>query len=113
MLENELGALVQKVNESKMVNIIKVCLAGKNCTKQLLEGETSKRKEYRAFCYAEKDLSDEDLRKLELSEVVLKQSTPIRVLHRRNVDVRQRTVHRYFFVRMHFTYVIKSPTLSK
>ena len=88
-------------------------MAGKNCTKQLLEGETSKRKEYRAFCYAEKDLSEEDLRKLELSEVVLKQSTPIRVLHRRNVDVRQRTVHRYFFVRMYFTYEYKSPLLSE
>ena len=98
----DMAELTDEVNKSSMVKIELVCLIDRQGTKLLLEGETSKTKEYRAYCYSANELTEDDLAKLELSEQVLKQTTPIRVLHRRNVDVRERTVHRCVTVTSRF-----------
>jgi len=82
-----------QVNKSEGVRIEKVCQIDRQATKLLLEGETNKRKEYRAYCYSDRELDGDELTRLNLTEKVLKQRTPIRVLHRRNNDVRERTVH--------------------
>ena len=57
----------------------------------------AKTKSYRAYCYAQAELSEADLGKLTLNELELKQKTPVRVLHRRNNDTRPRTVHRFLY----------------
>ena len=90
----DMKELAKAVNISAEVNVEKVCIIEKKDFSILQEGETSKKKEYRAYCYAKKPLTQEHLEKLNLTETVLKQSTPIRVLHRRNVDVRPRAVHK-------------------
>ncbi len=64
--------LASKVNENRDLKINDVCIIGKSGCKTLLEGEVDKKKEYRAFCYAERKITDEDLKKLKMSEVVLK-----------------------------------------
>ena len=94
LTDSDIESITAEVNKSTFVKIEKVCQIDRQATKLLLEGETSKRKEYRAYCYSDKELTETDLEKLELAELVLNQTTPIRVLHRRNVDVRKRTIHR-------------------
>ena len=64
--------LAAEVNQSSDLKITDVCIIGKSGCKTLLEGEVDKKKEYRAFCYAERKITDEDLEKLRMSEVVLK-----------------------------------------
>ncbi|CBY31022.1 unnamed protein product [Oikopleura dioica] len=86
--------LAAKVNENQDLKITDVCIIEKSGCKTLLEGEVDKKKEYRAYCYSERKITSEDLKKLSMSEVVLKQKTPIRVLHRRNNDTRPRSIHK-------------------
>ena len=78
------------------VNINGICHVSREATKKLLDGEMAKTKSYRAYCYAQRELTQTDLDKLTLVECELRQKTPVRVLHRRNVDTRPRTVHRLF-----------------
>ena len=46
-----------EVNKSEGVRIEKVCQIDRQATKLLLEGETNKRKEYRAYCYSGSDFN--------------------------------------------------------
>ena len=48
-----------EVNKSEGVRIEKVCQIDRQATKLLLDGETNKRKEYRAYCYSGTDLNSE------------------------------------------------------
>ena len=64
--------LAAKVNENQDLKIKDVCIIAKSGCKTLLEGEVDKKKEYRAYCYSEREITDEDLEKLTMSEVVLK-----------------------------------------
>ena len=57
-------------------------------------GEEEKTKHYLALCRSESPLTEENLSQLNTTEpFILKQTTPIRVLHRRNLSVRDRTVY--------------------
>jgi tRNA pseudouridine synthase 10 len=63
-------------------------------SKNLSEGQETKRKEYRALCCCSRRLTDDDFRKINnLSEICISQRTPIRVLHRRTLAVRRRIIH--------------------
>lgn len=57
-------------------------------------GEESKTKEYEALCVCEKVVTEEMLEKINnCGSIDLEQETPIRVLHRRPLATRKRTVH--------------------
>jgi tRNA pseudouridine synthase 10 len=57
-------------------------------------GEEDKRKIYRALCTIESDVTVELLEKLQIEqEFVIQQWTPLRVLHRRTLMRRPRTIH--------------------
>ena len=60
------------MNENQDLKIKDICIIEKSGCKTLLEGEVDKKKEYRAYCYSEREITDEDLEKLKMSEVVLK-----------------------------------------
>ena len=64
--------LAAKVNKNQDLKIKDVCIIEKSSCKTLLEGEVDKKKEYRAYCYSERKIMQEDLEKLTMSEVVLK-----------------------------------------
>lgn len=58
------------------------------------EGEEVKTKEYEAVCICDKTVTEEMLKKInEHDSVDLEQETPIRVLHRRPLAVRKKTIH--------------------
>jgi len=58
------------------------------------EGEEDKMKRYVALCWSRDPVSDDRLASLSsITNVTLQQQTPIRVLHRRTLATRERTVY--------------------
>lgn len=63
-------------------------------SKRLKEGEEEKRKCYEALCWSEQAVTDEDLAQINaVRELEIEQDTPVRVLHRRTLMTRRRTIH--------------------
>lgn len=61
---------------------------------QIKLGEESKSKEYHALCISKTAITQEQLDILNnLNEVTLMQKTPIRVLHRRPLAVREKKIY--------------------
>lgn len=91
----QLLALQLDVNSSTTaVKVHDVQIVAKEETSILKEGEEEKIKRYRALCWIKDMLSDEHLNKVSnLGNIVVHQKTPIRVLHRRTLAVRDRAVH--------------------
>lgn len=84
---NEKHAGYVSVRDLQLVNKLDV-------SKNLSEGQESKKKEYRALCCCSRKITSDDIDRINsLPEVCLNQKTPIRVLHRRTVATRKRTIH--------------------
>lgn len=67
----------------------------------LKEGESQKRKTYQALCCLSRALTEDDINLLSKTrELVIHQKTPIRVLHRRTLSIRQRRIHEMSAVRV-------------
>jgi len=87
-MENEVNSSTEEVA------IRDFQLGMKDALDRLKEGEEEKQKTYSALCYTARPLSQTDVDKLnQMKDVVLKQKTPIRVLHRRPLAYRERIVH--------------------
>jgi len=76
------------------VEISTLTYANKDLVRRLKKGESAK-KEYRALIEFEKEVSEGALSLLEdkLTETMIKQQTPIRVLHRRADLIRERYIY--------------------
>jgi tRNA pseudouridine synthase 10 len=69
-------------------------LVGRDSTKRLKEGEEMKKKTYCALVKVDKLLSSTDCDGLNsIKDLVVKQKTPIRVMHRRSMACRERVIH--------------------
>ncbi|MGD6851948.1 MAG: tRNA pseudouridine(54/55) synthase Pus10 [Candidatus Bathyarchaeia archaeon] len=77
------------------VEVSELHFASKDDVRHLKKGEGAQ-KEYRLLAEFEKDLTDEGLRMVEekLSGVLIKQQTPLRVVHRRADIVRERYIYK-------------------
>ena len=90
---------LKKVQESinKSTDLIAVQLlteVSKEETSLLKEGEAEKNKQYCALVWSEKEITAADLACLEdVKELKIAQKTPIRVLHRRSLSTREKTVY--------------------
>lgn len=63
--------------------------------KNIKDGEEEKTKSYSAICCCSRLLSDDDILRISsMKDLVIKQKTPIRVLHRRSLIVRDRMIHK-------------------
>lgn len=72
----------------------------------LKDGEASKRKTYTCIVRCSRPVPDAALERLTgLTEVVLEQATPLRVLHRRSPATRNRTIHALRARRLSDTYL--------
>ena len=91
----EVAELQQQINSSTdLVEVKGLRVLSKQHTATLKEGEEEKRKLYCALVWAPDGVAEEDMKRLgEMGEVVLHQKTPIRVLHRRSLATRDRTIH--------------------
>ena len=92
----EIKTIQDLINSShKEVRVRDLQIVSKEETKNLKKGEEEKMKTYSARCWANKTITKEllDLKLKECQEMVLMQTTPIRVLHRRALAIRERTIH--------------------
>lgn len=69
-------------------------MINKDDVQKLKEGEEEKKKSYCAKCCINRKLTSFDIEKLcSIKDLTLKQKTPIRVLHRRPLAMRERIIH--------------------
>jgi tRNA pseudouridine synthase 10 len=93
----EMKTLQDLINAShKEIRTRDLQIVTKEETKHLKTGEEEKIKTYSALCWANKTITEELIESNlnHRKDMVLKQKTPIRVLHRRALAVRDRTVHK-------------------
>lgn len=80
---------------TKEIAVRDIQVVSKDSTSVLKDNEDDKMKTYIAMCWSRDTLSDDRLASLDkLSDIELHQKTPIRVLHRRTLATRLRTVYR-------------------
>jgi len=66
----------------------------KDETSKLKQGEEDKQKSYIAVCWSRDEITDQQIAKLAaINDLTLQQKTPIRVLHRRPLATRERTIY--------------------
>jgi tRNA pseudouridine synthase 10 len=89
-------AVRNAINEQSRphISVRDVQFVSKSEAANLKEGEEDKVKVYRALCRTATPVSPEKLSALStMTPIVVKQKTPIRVLHRRSLATRERTIH--------------------
>lgn len=88
------GELETAIDKSKLVSVKDLQLVEREELTHIKHGEESKRKFYRALCVLEAPVTVDVLKALNIDEpFVIDQWTPLRVLHRRPLLSRPRTVH--------------------
>ena len=98
----EIELLQQRINACGVVEISGLREGSLQAVSTLMkEGEEAHRKEYRAVLVLSRPVTDADLVRLNsTSELVVDQLTPMRVMHRRTLMVRQRTIHAHSATRL-------------
>ncbi|XP_066468029.1 tRNA pseudouridine synthase Pus10 [Tiliqua scincoides] len=91
----EMKALQQTINNSSdKVQVRDLQLVTREAIGHMKEGEEEKTKTYSALIWTEKEIWSNDIAFLDnMQELKLDQKTPLRVLHRRPLAVRVRTIH--------------------
>lgn len=97
-LANNMSKFETEINEAtKKVAVRSLQIIDKSDLTVLKEGEETKVKEYRAKIWSKGPLPLETINKINsLKELVIHQNTPLRVLHRRPLINRPRTIHSMF-----------------
>ncbi|KAL3227218.1 hypothetical protein MRX96_024186 [Rhipicephalus microplus] len=103
-----------EINAStKDISVSDLQVISKDMTQVLKDGEELKQKTYTALCCADRRLTDDDTAVIsQLKNVTLKQKTPIRVLHRRNLAERERTAGTYIKEFIHGDFGRTVPSLG-
>ncbi|NWI19044.1 PUS10 synthase, partial [Crypturellus soui] len=91
----EMKGLQQTINNSSdKIQVRDLQLVTRSAIGHMKEGEEGKTKTYSALVWTDKAIQKEDIAFLDdLKELNLDQKTPLRVLHRRPLAVRQRIIH--------------------
>ena len=97
-------------NNSEHVKVKNIEVVGKEKFEEIRQGEENKLKVYACIVWTEKFLENSDIEKINsLAHLNLKQKTPIRVMHRRTLKTRDKTVlrmkatmvnHHFFLLRL-------------
>jgi len=99
---DNLAAMAARITASGLVEVESLHECDHALISQIMkEGEEAHRKDYRCIVSLSRAVTEDDIRTLnEASEVLLEQLTPMRVLHRRTLISRPRTVHSMRAVRI-------------
>ncbi|XP_036291318.1 tRNA pseudouridine synthase Pus10 isoform X3 [Pipistrellus kuhlii] len=91
----EMKALQQKINSSSnKIQVRDLQLVTREAIGHMKEGEEEKTKTYSALIWTNKAIRKEDIEFLnDMKDLKIDQKTPLRVLHRRPLAVRSRTIH--------------------
>ncbi|GLV36657.1 uncharacterized protein CBL_02508 [Carabus blaptoides fortunei] len=91
---DEFRTLENEVNKSELINIRDLQLVHRNELVHIKSGEETKSKNYEALCVCKEPVTQDMIDLInKTAPVELKQKTPIRVLHRRPLAVRDRVVY--------------------
>ncbi|XP_074662559.1 tRNA pseudouridine synthase Pus10-like isoform X2 [Tubulanus polymorphus] len=110
----DMKSLQQMINSAcSVVQIRDLQMITKDDTSNLKDGEMEKTKSYSALCWVKDAVTQPTLdNKINgITDLVLNQKTPIRVLHRRPLAVRERTIHSMsaeYLDRHHFKLSLKT-----
>ncbi|GAB6021556.1 Putative tRNA pseudouridine synthase Pus10 [Chamberlinius hualienensis] len=93
--QQEVKQIAQLINTNCTdIAVLDLQVVSKADTSKLKEGEEEKKKSYSAVCYSVEPLTVEDMQKLsQITDLVLYQKSPIRVLHRRSAAIREKMIH--------------------
>lgn len=76
------------------IQVHSLCVVSPDSSKILKDGEENKRKTYSALISSSQPVTEEGIKFLDdIHDLTLSQKTPIRVLHRRSLATRQRTIY--------------------
>jgi tRNA pseudouridine synthase 10 len=99
----QFSSMRSAINESQNdVAVRDLQIVSKNSLQtDLKEGESEKTKTYQALCCISRPLTDSDIELLDnTKDLLIRQKTPIRVLHRRTLSVRERLIYRLWAERV-------------
>ncbi|XP_067939004.1 tRNA pseudouridine synthase Pus10-like [Watersipora subatra] len=92
--QSTLLRIQEEISQSSLVKVRDLQTVSRADTDILKDLEGEKRKTYSALCISDSDISQQVLDGLgDIKDLVLEQKTPIRVLHRRALAIRPRTVY--------------------
>lgn len=87
-------SLEEEINASTdLIAVRQLTLVGKKAQAKLKEGEEEKQKHYKALIWASCELQEVDIASLSSKNIHIAQKTPVRVLHRRSIATRERTIY--------------------
>ncbi|XP_011610933.1 tRNA pseudouridine synthase Pus10 isoform X2 [Takifugu rubripes] len=91
----EMKQLQETINASSdKIRVRDLQIVTREATSRMKEGEEEKTKSYTALVWTHKAIQREDLSFMDdIKDLTLNQKTPLRVLHRRALAVRQRVIH--------------------
>ncbi|ROL52053.1 putative tRNA pseudouridine synthase Pus10 [Anabarilius grahami] len=91
----EIKQLQETINQSSdKISVRYLQIVTREATSRMKEGEEEKTKTYSALIWTQKAIEDTDLEFLgNIKDLKIAQKTPLRVLHRRPLAVRQRLIH--------------------
>ncbi|XP_034998422.1 putative tRNA pseudouridine synthase Pus10 isoform X2 [Hippoglossus stenolepis] len=91
----EMKQLQETINESSdKIRVRDLQIVSRDAMSRMKEGEEEKTKSYTALVWTRKPIQRDDIIFIgDIKELTLDQKTPLRVLHRRALAVRQRVVH--------------------
>ncbi|KAL0479084.1 hypothetical protein AKO1_007899 [Acrasis kona] len=93
--QQQLDDAMNKINQGESVKVHTLKLWHDNTrSKEMHAGATEKRKRYRAVIWSSGLITDKAVQALNGTvDLVIKQNTPVRVLHRRSAAIREKIVH--------------------
>ena len=103
-----LKSLEDKINESELMSVRDLHIEDISCFDVLHKSAGEKVKAYCCVTMTSQKISDATIEKLEAAkDILLKQKTPFRVLHRRTLMVRDKFVHKLKIKRINdFCYLV-------
>lgn len=105
--EEGLAAIQSAINKNPLVNVNKLRYTDITCFERLKESEIEKIKAYACVVYTNRQISQEEIDKLSsIRDLPVQQKTPLRVLHRRTLMVREKVIHRVRAVKINEHFMI-------
>ncbi|XP_017289230.1 putative tRNA pseudouridine synthase Pus10 [Kryptolebias marmoratus] len=91
----EMMQLQETINKSSdKIRVRDLQIVTREAMSHMKEGEEEKTKSYRALIWTQKPIQSEDITFIDdIKDLTLDQKTPLRVLHRRALAIRQRVIH--------------------
>uniref|UniRef100_W5NGV8 tRNA pseudouridine synthase Pus10 n=1 Tax=Lepisosteus oculatus TaxID=7918 RepID=W5NGV8_LEPOC len=94
--KDEIKKLQETINNSssEKIKVRDLQIVTRDAVGHMKEGEEEKTKSYRALIWTERPIQEHDIEFInDIKELRVNQKTPLRVLHRRPLAVRQRVIH--------------------